>query len=627
MWKSEPPDVRAYYDHLSEVEKAKHRQEHPDYRFLPQKKEDKAAAKAIKAAEREASRAEAKRLKAEGKRPKKMPPPPLPFPTTSQWADPADMFEASPPSSGSNSPRHRARSPRFRPYPSRQPTAPYSPPISDSPALGSPHPLPFNEALMPSWVPPELEQQQQQRQPHAADASNPSTSQGSPSSSAEHTFDAQSSATSLDAAPTTTYATFDEAAANMGDWTQASALEQWPSLESGPQSSGVWDNEDLGDGFTQYLTTPGASGSGSQAQASTSNANTLVLDIPTPDPHSFAHHSHLSTDVQAALATLTPDLNEPFQFDLNLRDFDGVPNEIDVAFSDWQTPFQQEAQSKFWSNLMGPPDLSLMGPELAPLNVGALAAGQDAPSDYFTTPPESHPQQQQQQQRPPSLDFANVNGFNGQGGRHFSSSSQSDPFAKYTNGDASYEEQQAAGSLPSPAPSLPLGHALGLNFPPLEEQHDDQQQQHRHQDESEFEEQARNYSGPHSRDFTGPIDVYQQRVVSNGSAASSTTMYHAPSPAIPQPQHSRYAPPPGASNGGRRVGATWGNYRMMKAARPVEEEEEGDEQGLGPLDVGRVGSRSSTSSWVQHHALPPHLHRSPSPPIMGLQGLDRRVVS
>lgn len=598
------------------------------------KKQDKEAAKEAARLEREAARAEAKLLKAESKRSKQIPPPPpLPFPTVSSWADPEEIFAQTPSSSSSTSrsvsPRS-TRASRYKPYPPRPSAKPYGV-KSKSPAT-PPSPS-FIDTLMPTWLPPDLvaeqEREQEQLRQQQGTSSSSSTSRRSPSSSSESMFEAPSSTTSLTL--DRSGMTFDDAIVAMGDWTKpspppsppppaaSSPLDQWPSLESGTKPNSVWDNEDAGDGFGSFLVSPGAN-----------ENNTLTLDIPNSDPLSFPLNSRLPSDVTAAFATITPHLNEPFQFELNLGEFKGeAPAEIDVAFADWA----QDLQNDYWGRMMGPPDLGNMAqaPELAPLNFDVLSG--DLPPNFFTTPPSAPSHQQQHQERLPSFDFGSFMGIHGgieAAPRVTSSSTVADPFAQYTNENVSSYEDQSAESLPSPTHShdgMPVGHTLGLHFPShaeVEQQHHHNEMQSREDERDSFEQQQpRNYSGPiyvpQPRSFTGPIDLYQDphgRVVSNGSTSSgSTATYHAspasfaPSPPQPRPQ---YAPPPGAANsGGRRVGASWGNYRMMQA-KPLHEEQDEDEESLGPLDVGR----RSTSSWVQQHQ---HSrvssHRSPSSPL------------
>lgn len=65
-WKGESPDVRAYYERLSDEKKAEHQIKYPGYRFQPMKKAEKERQKAEKAAERERVRAVNKASKHHG---------------------------------------------------------------------------------------------------------------------------------------------------------------------------------------------------------------------------------------------------------------------------------------------------------------------------------------------------------------------------------------------------------------------------------------------------------------------------------------------------------------------------------------------------------------------------------
>ena len=59
MWKNETPEVRQYYEAMSDMKKAEHLAQYPTYRFQPMKKADKEKARLEKKAQKERERAEA----------------------------------------------------------------------------------------------------------------------------------------------------------------------------------------------------------------------------------------------------------------------------------------------------------------------------------------------------------------------------------------------------------------------------------------------------------------------------------------------------------------------------------------------------------------------------------------
>ncbi|KLT38311.1 hypothetical protein CC85DRAFT_306080 [Cutaneotrichosporon oleaginosum] len=58
IWKHEPEEQRQYYDKLSQIKKAEHKEMYPGYKFQPQKREDKLREKQEKLKEKEARRQE-----------------------------------------------------------------------------------------------------------------------------------------------------------------------------------------------------------------------------------------------------------------------------------------------------------------------------------------------------------------------------------------------------------------------------------------------------------------------------------------------------------------------------------------------------------------------------------------
>ena len=64
MWKEEPEHVKAEYERRAEAEKARHRQQFPEYKFNPKSKAVKERQKAVEAAQKELKRANAKKARA-----------------------------------------------------------------------------------------------------------------------------------------------------------------------------------------------------------------------------------------------------------------------------------------------------------------------------------------------------------------------------------------------------------------------------------------------------------------------------------------------------------------------------------------------------------------------------------
>jgi len=68
MWKNETPEVRQYYEAMSDMKKAEHLAQYPTYRFQPMKKADKEKARLEKKAQKERERAEAALTRSRGSR-------------------------------------------------------------------------------------------------------------------------------------------------------------------------------------------------------------------------------------------------------------------------------------------------------------------------------------------------------------------------------------------------------------------------------------------------------------------------------------------------------------------------------------------------------------------------------
>jgi hypothetical protein len=68
MWKNETPEMRQYYEAMSDMKKAEHLAQYPTYRFQPMKKADKEKARLEKKAQRERDRAEATLTRSRGSR-------------------------------------------------------------------------------------------------------------------------------------------------------------------------------------------------------------------------------------------------------------------------------------------------------------------------------------------------------------------------------------------------------------------------------------------------------------------------------------------------------------------------------------------------------------------------------
>jgi hypothetical protein len=68
MWKNETPEVRQYYEAMSDMKKAEHLAQYPTYRFQPMKKADKEKARLEKKAQKERERADAALTRSRGPR-------------------------------------------------------------------------------------------------------------------------------------------------------------------------------------------------------------------------------------------------------------------------------------------------------------------------------------------------------------------------------------------------------------------------------------------------------------------------------------------------------------------------------------------------------------------------------
>ena len=68
MWKNETPEVRQFYEAMSDMKKAEHLAQYPTYRFQPMKKADKEKARLEKKAQKERERAEAALTRSRGSR-------------------------------------------------------------------------------------------------------------------------------------------------------------------------------------------------------------------------------------------------------------------------------------------------------------------------------------------------------------------------------------------------------------------------------------------------------------------------------------------------------------------------------------------------------------------------------
>jgi len=68
MWKNETPEVRQYYEAMSDMKKAEHLAQYPTYRFQPMKKADKEKVRLEKKAQKERERAEAALTRSRGSR-------------------------------------------------------------------------------------------------------------------------------------------------------------------------------------------------------------------------------------------------------------------------------------------------------------------------------------------------------------------------------------------------------------------------------------------------------------------------------------------------------------------------------------------------------------------------------